>query len=109
MAFDVEANIIGIAIALVFAAAMLTAAVFRLSGRFFSAVEKYPLRGLDHLRAERDVWTIYDEGAEVPEKPEGWEGPYVLELPDGSTRTFFGRLEGMDGSMKRFLKRLPKK
>jgi hypothetical protein len=88
---------------------MIVAAVFSLSGRFFSAVEKHPLRGLDHLRAERDVWTVYDEGAEIPEKPEEWQGPYQLELPDGSTRTFFARLEGMDGSMKRFLKRLPKK
>lgn len=109
MPFDVSANIIGAALALLFGGVIIMAAVFSLSGRFFSAVEKYPLRGLDHLRAERDVWTLYDEGAEVPEKPEGWEGPYLLELPDGSTRTYFGRLEGMDASMKRFLKRLPKR
>lgn len=109
MGFDVQANLIGIAVALVFAAVMITAAVLSLSGRFFSAVDKNPLRALDHLRAERDTWTIYEQHEEVPEKLEGQQGPYLLELPDGSTRTYFGKLEGMDGSMKRFLKRLPKR
>ena len=109
MTFDVTANLIGIAVALLFAGVMITAAVLSLSGRFFAAVRKHPLRALDHLRSERDVWKIIDEDAEVEQEIEGWQGPYLLELPDGSTRTFFGRLEGMDGSMKRFLKHLPKR
>lgn len=109
MAFDVTSNLIGIGIALLFSGVLIGAAVISLSGRFLAAVEKYPLRALDHLRADRDVWKIIDEDAEAAEEMEGWEGPYRLELPDGTTRTFFGRLEGMDGSMKRFLKRLPKR
>ena len=108
-AFDVNANLIGIGVALLFAGVLITAAAFSLSGRFFGAVDRHPLRALDHLRAERDVWKVIDEDEEAAAEMEGWEGPYLLELPDGSKRTYFGRRQGMDGSMKRFLKRLPKR
>jgi hypothetical protein len=65
MAFHVPSSLIGIAAALLFSGALIAAAVFSLSGRFFAAVARHPLRALDHLRAERDVWRMMDEDVEA--------------------------------------------
>ena len=107
MGFDVTANLIGAAIAVLLGAVMLCAAALSLSARFFRAVDRHPRRALDHLRAGKDTWLFVEEGDALDDF-ERLQGPYSLELPDGTAHTYFGRLEGMDGSMQRFLKQLPK-
>lgn len=108
MSADGWASVLGTLLAVVLAGVLIAAAVFSTQGRFFAAAVKHPLRALDHMRAERDVWLVQDD-ADPAEELEGWDGPYPLELPDGSTRVVFGRPEGMPASMKRFLKHLPRR
>ena len=60
--FDVTANLIGAAIALLLGAVMLCAAALSLSARFFRAVDRHPRRALDHLRAGKDTWLFVEEG-----------------------------------------------
>ena len=107
---DLWATVLGLAAALLFAAAPIVATAFTTQGRFFAAAAKHPLRALDHMRAERDTWIVHDDpDPDVAEELDGWDGPYPLELPDGSIRIVFGRPEGMPASMKRFLRHLPRR
>lgn len=107
MGFDIVANLIGAGIALVLAGVLLLYMVRSPGGRFAAAIKKYPKRAWEHIQAESQAWVVMDSG--VPgEETEGLQGPYELQMPDGSTHTFLGRAEEMDASMKRFLARLPK-
>lgn len=76
------------------------------SGRFWGAVRRRPERALAFFEGD-PAWVVLRDAEAGDDLGDAYDGPYLLELPDGTDRVVYGRKDAMKPSMHRYLRRIP--